>query len=171
MLRYLTIPVTQFQQNCSLVWCDQTLQAAVIDPGGDLERILAEVKRLGLHLEQIWLTHAHIDHAGGTAELAQRLQLPIIGPHVDRYMTLKLLGVTQNGAQQLVEIGFVAKSAAANPSPMRGSMVIDETTHQLLRLRLENAGLKTKSNIPIFKFKKEHSSFLVCFSPYSTFCK
>jgi hydroxyacylglutathione hydrolase len=82
MLRYLTIPVTPFQQNCSLVWCDQTLQAAVIDPGGDLERILAEVERLGLHLEQIWLTHAHIDHAGGTAELAQRLQLPIIGPHV-----------------------------------------------------------------------------------------
>ncbi len=82
MLRYLTIPVTPFQQNCSLVWCDQTLQAAVIDPGGDLERILAEVRRLGLRLEQIWLTHAHIDHAGGTAELAQRLQLPIIGPHV-----------------------------------------------------------------------------------------
>ena len=82
MLRYLTIPVTPFQQNCSLVWCDQTLQAAVIDPGGDLDRILAEVKRLGLKLEQIWLTHAHIDHAGGTAELSQRLHLPIIGPHV-----------------------------------------------------------------------------------------
>ena len=80
MLHYLTIPVTQFQQNCSLVWCDQTLKAAVIDPGCNLERILAEVKRLGLHLEQIWLTHAHIDHAGGTAELAKRLQLPIIGP-------------------------------------------------------------------------------------------
>jgi glyoxylase-like metal-dependent hydrolase (beta-lactamase superfamily II) len=54
MLRYLTIPVTPFQQNCSLVWCDQTLQAAVIDPGGDLDRILAEVKRLGLKLECIF---------------------------------------------------------------------------------------------------------------------
>ena len=81
MLRYLTIPVTPFQQNSSLVWCDQTLKAAVIDPGGDLERILAEVQRLNLKLEQIWLTHAHIDHAGGTAELARRLHLPIIGPH------------------------------------------------------------------------------------------
>ncbi len=81
MLRYLTIPVTPFQQNCSLVWCDQTQEAAVIDPGGDLERILAEVQRLGLKLTQIWLTHAHIDHAGGTGELARRLQLPIIGPH------------------------------------------------------------------------------------------
>lgn len=81
MLRYLTIPVTAFQQNCSLVWDDATHEAAVIDPGGDLDVLLAEVQRLGLKLQQIWLTHAHIDHAGGTAELAQRLSLPIIGPH------------------------------------------------------------------------------------------
>jgi glyoxylase-like metal-dependent hydrolase (beta-lactamase superfamily II) len=81
MLRYRTIPVTPFQQNCSLVWCDQTRQAAVIDPGGDLDVLLAEVEAMGLKLEQIWLTHAHIDHAGGTAELAERLGLPIVGPH------------------------------------------------------------------------------------------
>ena len=81
MLKYLTIPVTSFQQNCSLVWCDQTLKAAVIDPGGDLDLVLAEVARLGLALEQIWLTHAHIDHVGGVAELAARFNLPIIGPH------------------------------------------------------------------------------------------
>lgn len=81
MLQYLTIPVTAFQQNCSLVWCDQTQDAAVIDPGGDLDAILAEVDRLGLKLTQIWLTHAHIDHAGGTATLSKQLNLPIIGPH------------------------------------------------------------------------------------------
>ncbi|MFY8103856.1 MAG: MBL fold metallo-hydrolase [Ramlibacter sp.] len=81
MLNYLTVPVTPFAQNCSLVWDDQTKQAAVIDPGGELDRLLQEVKRLGLKLEQIWLTHAHIDHAGGTGELARRLGLPIIGPH------------------------------------------------------------------------------------------
>lgn len=81
MLQYLTVPVTAFAQNCSIVWCDQTLEAAVIDPGGDLDRLLAEVKRLGLKLTQIWLTHAHIDHAGGTGELARRLGLPIVGPH------------------------------------------------------------------------------------------
>ena len=81
MLRYLTIPVTPFQQNCSLVWDDQTRDAAVIDPGGDLDLLLAEAQRLGLKLGQIWLTHAHIDHAGGAGELAQRLQLPIVGPH------------------------------------------------------------------------------------------
>jgi glyoxylase-like metal-dependent hydrolase (beta-lactamase superfamily II) len=81
MLHYTTIPVTAFQQNCSLVWCDETQQAAVIDPGGDLDQILAEVKQRGLTLTQIWQTHAHIDHAGGTAELAAKLNLPIIGPH------------------------------------------------------------------------------------------
>lgn len=80
MLEYLTIPVTAFQQNCSLVWCSESRDAAVIDPGGDLPRILAEVERLGLTLRAIWLTHAHIDHAGGAGELAQSHALPIIGP-------------------------------------------------------------------------------------------
>ena len=81
VLTYLTIPVTPFQQNCSLIWDQGSRQAAVIDPGGDLDRLLAQVDELGLKLEQIWLTHAHIDHAGGTGELAHRLKLPIIGPH------------------------------------------------------------------------------------------
>ena len=81
MFMYLTVPVTPFEQNCSIVWCSDTLSAAVIDPGGDLPRLLDAVKKLGIKLEQIWLTHAHIDHAGGTAELARLLNLPIIGPH------------------------------------------------------------------------------------------
>lgn len=81
MLRYLTIPVTAFAQNCSLLWCDQTLEAALIDPGGDLDRLLQAVDEQGVVLRQLWLTHAHIDHAGGTGELAERLGLPIVGPH------------------------------------------------------------------------------------------
>ncbi len=81
MLRYKTIPVTPFQQNCSIVWCDEAKKAAIIGPGGDLELLLDEVKATGAQLEQIWMTHAHIDHAGATAELAQKMQLPIIGPH------------------------------------------------------------------------------------------
>ena len=81
MLQYKTIPVTAFQQNCSLVWCDQTQEAAVIDPGGDLEAIEWEIDRLGLQLKAIWVTHAHIDHAGGVADLADKYQLDIIGPH------------------------------------------------------------------------------------------
>jgi glyoxylase-like metal-dependent hydrolase (beta-lactamase superfamily II) len=81
MLRYHTVPVTDFQQNASLVWCDRTMEAAVIDPGGDLDVLRGEARRLGLALKAIWLTHAHIDHAGGTGTLARELGLPIIGPH------------------------------------------------------------------------------------------
>ncbi|MDR0479465.1 MAG: MBL fold metallo-hydrolase [Burkholderiaceae bacterium] len=84
MLRYQTIPVTAFEQNCSLLWDDATPaphEAAVIDPGGDLDRVLAQAQRLSLSIAQIWITHAHIDHAGGAGELAQRLAIPIIGPH------------------------------------------------------------------------------------------
>jgi hydroxyacylglutathione hydrolase len=81
MLRYATLPVTAFAQNCSLLWDDASRRAAVIDPGGDLDRLLAEVATRGLVLEQIWVTHAHVDHAGGVGELARRLGIPITGPH------------------------------------------------------------------------------------------
>ncbi len=77
----VVIPVTPFAQNCSLVWCPRTLQGAVIDPGGDLEKVLAAASKHGVRLTKILLTHAHIDHAGGTAQLARDLSLPIIGPH------------------------------------------------------------------------------------------
>jgi glyoxylase-like metal-dependent hydrolase (beta-lactamase superfamily II) len=80
-LHYETIPVTPFQQNCSLLWCDETNEAALIDPGGELPRLLAAVAKHGLALKAIWLTHAHIDHAGGAGQLAREQGLPIIGPH------------------------------------------------------------------------------------------
>ncbi len=81
MLRYETIPVTPFQQNCSLIWCDRTREAAVVDPGGEIERIIAAAQRHGVRITQILLTHAHIDHAGGAAALAHKLRVPIVGPH------------------------------------------------------------------------------------------
>jgi glyoxylase-like metal-dependent hydrolase (beta-lactamase superfamily II) len=77
------VPVTAFQQNCSIVWCDNTRRAAVVDPGGDLDRVLAAVERHGLTPEKILITHAHLDHAGATAELARRYSLPIEGPQID----------------------------------------------------------------------------------------
>ncbi len=80
-MQAVVIPVTPFAQNCSLVWCPRTLEGAVIDPGGDLEKVLAAANRHGVKLTKILLTHAHIDHAGGTAQLARDLDLPIIGPH------------------------------------------------------------------------------------------
>ena len=79
-LKYQIIPVTPFEQNCSLLWCDETLRAAVVDPGGDVPRILSAVKKNGVVLEKILVTHGHIDHAGAVAELAERLSLPIEGP-------------------------------------------------------------------------------------------
>ncbi|MDC0664226.1 MBL fold metallo-hydrolase [Marinobacter sp. SS21] len=82
-MKYRIIPVTPFQQNCTLLWCEDTLKAAVVDPGGDLERIEAAVAEEGVAVEKILLTHAHIDHAGGTAELAKTLSVPIEGPHRD----------------------------------------------------------------------------------------
>jgi glyoxylase-like metal-dependent hydrolase (beta-lactamase superfamily II) len=96
MLRYETVPVTAFQQNCSLVWDEATREAAVIDPGGDLDTLLGRVDDLGLRLTQIWLTHAHIDHAGAAGELAQRLGLPIVGPH--RGDQFWIDGLPQQGA-------------------------------------------------------------------------
>lgn len=75
------VPVTPFEQNCSIVWCAATKKAAVVDPGGDLDRILAAAAKLGVTIEKILITHGHIDHAGGTARLARELGVPIEGPH------------------------------------------------------------------------------------------
>ena len=62
MLRYHTLPVTAFQQNCSIVWCDETMKAAIIDQGGEVPRLLEVADRLGVQLEQIWLTHAPVSY-------------------------------------------------------------------------------------------------------------
>ncbi|MGL1831991.1 MBL fold metallo-hydrolase [Rhodocyclaceae bacterium SMB388] len=77
------VPVTPFEQNCSIVWCEATKKAAVVDPGGDLDRIVAAAAKLGVTIEKILITHGHIDHAGGTAKLARELGVPIEGPHPD----------------------------------------------------------------------------------------
>ncbi|MCX8146577.1 MAG: MBL fold metallo-hydrolase [Azovibrio sp.] len=85
-MRYTIVPVTPFEQNCSVLWCEATREAAVVDPGGDVERILAVLEREGLRLATILVTHGHIDHAGGVAELAERLGARIEGPgEADRF--------------------------------------------------------------------------------------
>jgi len=81
MLHRQTLPCTAFEQNCSLVWCDATHEAALIDPGGDIPMLEAAIKQRGLTLKAIWLTHAHIDHAGATGTLSRTHGVPIIGPH------------------------------------------------------------------------------------------
>jgi glyoxylase-like metal-dependent hydrolase (beta-lactamase superfamily II) len=79
--RAAIIPVTPFQQNCTLLWCETTKRAAVIDPGGDVARIQDAIVQTGVTVERILLTHGHVDHAGGAAELKAALTVPIEGPH------------------------------------------------------------------------------------------
>ncbi|HEY8336143.1 MAG TPA: MBL fold metallo-hydrolase [Tardiphaga sp.] len=76
------IPVTLFQQNCMLLWDETTRQAVVIDPGGDVPLIQDAIAKANVNVEQIWLTHGHIDHVGGAAELRDALKVPITGPHI-----------------------------------------------------------------------------------------
>lgn len=82
-MKYETIPVTPFMQNCRIVYCPVTYEAAIVDPGGDVDRILSAIHALKVTPTQIWITHAHIDHVGGVAELQRLLKIPIIGAHCD----------------------------------------------------------------------------------------
>lgn len=75
------IAVTPFQQNCSLIWNKASLQGVVVDPGGDVDRIMAAIAASGAKVQRILLTHGHTDHVGGAAELAERLAVPVEGPH------------------------------------------------------------------------------------------
>lgn len=85
-MRVTVIPVTPFMQNCSLLCCEETGRAAVVDPGGEVDRIIEAARRADAGIDKILVTHAHIDHAGGVGELAQRLSLPIEGPqHEDKF--------------------------------------------------------------------------------------
>jgi len=82
-LRAAIIPVTPLQQNCSLIWCTETMLGALVDPGGDLPKLKAAVAHHGVTLEKILLTHGHIDHCGSAGILAAELGLEIEGPHID----------------------------------------------------------------------------------------
>ncbi|MCF1182123.1 MBL fold metallo-hydrolase [Marichromatium gracile] len=90
-MHYQIQPVTPFQQNCTLVWCDQTRRAAVIDPGGEPEVIATLIEQLELIPQYLLLTHGHLDHVGASAPLAARLGVPILGPHRDDAFLIKTL--------------------------------------------------------------------------------
>ena len=97
-LKAAIVPVTPFMQNCTLLWDDQSMSGAVVDPGGDVARIEAGIKKAGMSVEKIILTHGHIDHAGGALELKEKLGgVPIEGPHqADGFL---LENLEQQGAQ------------------------------------------------------------------------
>ncbi len=81
-LKYQIVPVTSFSQNCSIVWCDETMKGVVIDPGGDEKQLAVLIRELGVEVEKLLLTHGHLDHVGGTKALADMLGgADIVGPH------------------------------------------------------------------------------------------
>ncbi|MCH2103242.1 MAG: MBL fold metallo-hydrolase [Planctomycetes bacterium] len=99
-MEFSIVPVTPFQQNCSLLVCEQTRKGAIVDPGGEIDRLLEHAESRCDGIEKILLTHAHLDHASGTAELARRLGVPIEGPHVEDQFWIDLL------PQQAAQYGF-----------------------------------------------------------------
>jgi len=80
-LKYQVVPVTSFSQNCSIVWCDETMEGIVVDPGGDVAQLAAIIEELGVKVVNLVLTHGHLDHVGGTVPLAEILNVEIVGPH------------------------------------------------------------------------------------------
>jgi len=82
-LKVEVVPVTALQQNCSVTWCTDTMIGAVIDPGGDVDNILAVIDKHNINVDKILLTHGHLDHAGGAARLARELKIPIVGTQKD----------------------------------------------------------------------------------------
>jgi hydroxyacylglutathione hydrolase len=99
-MKVAVIAVTAFQQNCSLLICEQTNKAAIVDPGGDLDLIREAAKEHGVELEKILLTHGHIDHCGGAGELASQLALPVEGPNIADEFLINAL------PQQSLRFGF-----------------------------------------------------------------
>ncbi|MGI9377080.1 MAG: MBL fold metallo-hydrolase [Tsuneonella suprasediminis] len=82
-MRAAIIPVTPYQQNCSLIWCTKTMKGALVDPGGEIDKLKLAVERAGVTLEKLLITHGHMDHCGQAGMLAEELGLPIEGPHED----------------------------------------------------------------------------------------
>lgn len=137
-LKAAIVPVTPFQQNCSLIWCDETGLGAVVDPGGDLDRIRAAIVQSGMTLEKILITHAHIDHAGATAELAESFGVPIEGPHRDDQFLIDSL------AEQGARFGF---AGARSFTPDRWFEDGDEATVGRLRFTVRHCPGHTPGHV------------------------
>jgi glyoxylase-like metal-dependent hydrolase (beta-lactamase superfamily II) len=90
-MKFQVIPVTAYMQNCTLLWCEETNKAAVVDPGGDLDRIEQAMAQNGVELEKIFVTHGHLDHAGGVADLAEKYGVPVEGPHKEDLFWIEML--------------------------------------------------------------------------------
>lgn len=141
MLQYEIIPVTPFEQNCTLLWDDDTREAVLIDAGGDIARLEAAIQARSLTLTGLWLTHGHLDHAGATGELATRYQVPVIGPEREDQFWLDAL------ATQSMMFGF------PKPEPVQVTRWLqegDELTLGQYRFRVSHTPGHTPGHVVIY---------------------
>ncbi len=147
MLKAQIFPVTSFAQNCSIIWCDETMEGALVDPGGDPEKLMAQVEKLGIKLTKMLLTHGHLDHAGGAADIKAKLGLPIIGPHKEDKFWLDQ--IEDNAAQynmtglkccepdqwlndgDSVDVGNVKLEVYHTPGHTPGHVILFDRTHRV----------------------------------------
>lgn len=116
-MRAAILPVTPLQQNCSLIWCTDTMRGALVDPGGDLDKLKDGVNKAGVTIEKLLITHGHLDHCGQAGLLAEELGVPIEGPHEDDRFWIDQLD--DDGARW----GMIAKSFEPNRWLSHGDVV------------------------------------------------
>jgi len=147
MLKAQIVPVTAFTQNCSLIWCDETMEGAFVDPGGDVQKLKAAAEKVGVKITKLLLTHGHLDHAGGAKDLKEEFDLPIIGPHKEDKFWLD--GIEEHAAQYglpglrscepdewlddgaEVTVGNVTMQVLHCPGHTPGHVVFYEPTHRV----------------------------------------
>jgi glyoxylase-like metal-dependent hydrolase (beta-lactamase superfamily II) len=117
-MEYAIVTVTPFMQNCTLLWCPDTRRGAVVDPGGEVERILAAAAKHGVNIEKVLLTHGHVDHVGGTTELVARLGVTVEGPQEEDAFWLDAL------PQQCAMFGFPDTAAFRPDRWLKGGEVV-----------------------------------------------
>ena len=148
--KVMIIPVTPFQQNCCLMWEEESRDGVVVDPGGDVPVILEAIAKAQVNVREIWLTHGHIDHAGGAAELAEKLKVEIIGPDAADLFLLE--GLEESGLKYGME-------GSRNMVPSRWLKQGDEVSVGGLTFEVRHAPGHTPGHVVLFN--SEHRFALV----------
>lgn len=148
-MKIIVIPVTPYEQNCSLIICEDTKKAAIVDPGGNAERILAMVKKHDVTVDKVLLTHGHLDHVGATEIIAKALNVPIIGPEKEDLFWLEQLEAQSQRfgfpphtsftptawleENEIVEVGNIKLKVLHIPGHTPGHVaLLDEKSHQII---------------------------------------
>ena len=148
-MKIIVIPVTPYEQNCSLIICEETQKAAIVDPGGDVEHILAIVKQHAVTVDKVLLTHGHLDHVGGTEAVAKTLNVPIIGPEKEDLFWMEQLEAQSQRfgfplhtsfmptawleENEIVEVGNIKLKVLHIPGHTPGHVaLLDEKTQQVI---------------------------------------